>query len=252
MSSFHLVHHFLDGHVSPGQEVSQQNLDVRTTQQRMALLVGELLLQHEEHRHHHQSHVVVPGTPTTYLVVSQAALTLGILERALDPKPLPLHLHKTLQRSLRRGIAQDVLDRLLRAYLPDDHNVPEASLLLPAIPQPHTTVQGLHPHLSLGAGPNRDSLPKLRRLSRRPGVDSLAGALGLKVRRLLAATPFLGHAGSGVFRIDLLIFMHVGDEDFPVIRQPTHKGRLLAIPTIDSHPTKTHTVLARLHNHLEG
>ncbi len=90
MSSFHLAHHFLDGHVSLGEEVSQETLNVRTTQQRMAL--QKLLLQHEEHRHHHQGHVVMPGKPAAHLIVSQAALALGILERALDPKPLPLHL----------------------------------------------------------------------------------------------------------------------------------------------------------------
>src|SRR4051794_24883560 len=117
----------------------------------MALLVGKLLLQHEEHGHYHQSYVMVPGTPAAYLIVSQAVLALAILERALDPKPLPLHLYKTLQRSLCRGIAQDVLDRLLRAHLPNDHKMPEASLLLPAVPQPHTAVQGLHPYLPFGA-----------------------------------------------------------------------------------------------------
>ena len=168
MSSLHLAHHFLDGHVSLGKEVSQQTLNVRTAQQRIALLVQKLLLQHEKHSHHHQSHVVMPGKPAAHLIISQAALAFGILKRALDPKPLPLHLHKALQRSLRRDIAQDVLDRRGRIHLPDDHNMPEPSLLLLAIPQPHSTPQGFHPHLSSGAGPNRNFLPKLRWLSRRP------------------------------------------------------------------------------------
>ena len=44
MADFHLTNHFFDGNVASGQEVSQQSLDVRTTQQRMTLSNGKLLL----------------------------------------------------------------------------------------------------------------------------------------------------------------------------------------------------------------
>jgi hypothetical protein len=46
--------------------------------------------------------------------------------------------------------------------------------------------------------------------------------------------------------------VHLGDEHLTQIRQATQKGRLLAIPPIDTYPTETDTVLAGLHNHLDG
>jgi hypothetical protein len=46
--------------------------------------------------------------------------------------------------------------------------------------------------------------------------------------------------------------VHIGHEHFPVIGQSAQKGRVLAIPSIDPYPTKSHTVLASAHHHLEG
>src|SRR5689334_6127431 len=47
------------------------------------------LLGDEQHGQHHHGDVVVPGPPAQRLVIGQAALTLGILEGALDPKRSP-------------------------------------------------------------------------------------------------------------------------------------------------------------------
>src|SRR6185369_17831097 len=97
-----------------------------------------------------------------------------------DPKPLSLHLHQTLQRGLRGGIAEGVLDRLGRTHLPDGQDMPAARFRFDAIPKPQKTMESFDTDLSFGPGTNRDFPPKLWRLSRRPGIHSLAGALCLQ------------------------------------------------------------------------
>jgi hypothetical protein len=114
------------------------------------------------------------------------------------------------------------------------------------------TLQGLHAQLPSGAWTNRDLLPTFCGLSRRPFVHSLASTLRLQAGRLLAAAPFpLRHAGIRIFQVDALVSVHLGHEHFAMILQATQKSRLLAIPTIDTHPTKTHTDLAGMYHHLE-
>src|SRR3954462_13803605 len=104
-------------------------------------------------------------------------------------------------------------------------------------------MQRLYAQLPSRPATNPDFLPTLGGLSLHPGVHALTGALRLKTRRLFApGRCLLRYAGGGVFQVDLLISVHFGHEDFPMIGQASYKARVLAIPTIGAHPTKSHTV----------
>jgi hypothetical protein len=84
--------------------------DIARRQQCQARLMSHTLLGHEQH--HHRD-VVMPGPPAECLIVPEAALTLGILERALDPVSLTLHLPQMQDGCIGPGIGQGVFDRLL-------------------------------------------------------------------------------------------------------------------------------------------
>ncbi|MBL8264857.1 hypothetical protein [Steroidobacter sp.] len=94
MSLLHQSQHFLLFVTAVGQRRGQQDLDVVATQQWIVFGVTDPNLQHEQPRHHHQDHVSMPGLPHAGLILRHSDVTLGVLERSLDPELLDLHLRR--------------------------------------------------------------------------------------------------------------------------------------------------------------
>src|SRR5712671_4683214 len=62
--------------------------------------------------------VTVPSLPAQRLIIGQAELTFGVLEDALHPIAVPLHLGQTQRLRVSWGVGQAVLDRPRKgAYL---------------------------------------------------------------------------------------------------------------------------------------
>ena len=62
--------------------------------------------KHKQHRHHYDSHVVVPGSPLSDLVIGHAAFAFRILKSTLDPIALSLHPAQPFKRGPLWGIGQ--------------------------------------------------------------------------------------------------------------------------------------------------
>lgn len=94
-------------------QVFLQNLDdVTRGQQGEAGFVSHALLANEHHRQHDDRDVVMPGQPAQRLIIGQAALALGVFERAFDPVSVALHARKLMRGCIDRGIRQTIFERL--------------------------------------------------------------------------------------------------------------------------------------------
>jgi hypothetical protein len=76
------------------------------------------------------------------LMMVRTGLALAVLERALNPVTLALHLRQSLHCSLRRGIAQAIFDLIARLHFPAHNQVPFSGLNLFPVSQPNPLVQG--------------------------------------------------------------------------------------------------------------
>src|SRR5205085_5241387 len=76
------------------------------------LSLVEPLLQPDQEmmRQEHQGHMVVPARPEPQLVVVQAQFTLALGKAGLDGPAHPADPHEGLQRRVRRGVTQVVLE----------------------------------------------------------------------------------------------------------------------------------------------
>jgi hypothetical protein len=126
-----------------GQRLLQHRDDIAWCQQRQAWLMRHPLLDDEQHGQHHHGDVVVPGPPAHRPVIGQAALALGILEGALDPVALALHLGQALQWSVGRSVGQAVFDLSGRPHCAADNQVPTPRRRFRAIPHPDPPVRDI-------------------------------------------------------------------------------------------------------------
>src|SRR5882757_8459266 len=101
----------------------------------MRLDMAESGLQHELHRHHDQNHMAMPGLPLTCLILCHPNMTLGILEGALDPKPLALHLYQPDDTGSLGSVTQAVLDGSRRIQLSSDKQMPTVGRRTVFVPQ---------------------------------------------------------------------------------------------------------------------
>src|ERR1700734_2867378 len=102
----------------------------------MCLNMAESSLQHELHCHHDQGHVAVPGLPLACLILRHSDMTFGILEGALDPEPLALHLDQPDDTGSLRSVTQAVLDGSRRIQLSSDNQMPAVGGRAVFVPQP--------------------------------------------------------------------------------------------------------------------
>src|SRR5271170_520700 len=79
---------------------------------------------------------MMPGSPTQGLIVGQAAFALAVLEGALDPIALALHLGQSKAWRIFRRVRQAVFDRLRRSDLAPDDQTPAPRLGFLAVPDP--------------------------------------------------------------------------------------------------------------------
>jgi hypothetical protein len=93
MSYLKLSKNFFFGYFFVGKIMREQLDDIITTQQWVISAVFNLLLQHKKHGHHNHGHVMMPTAPASGLVLSHAALILGVLENSLNQVALALHVH---------------------------------------------------------------------------------------------------------------------------------------------------------------
>ena len=84
----------------------QKPFDIRTTEQRCLVFLGQPDFEHEQHCEHDQGHVMMPPTPFANLIVGHARLTLGVFERPFDPISPGLHSGQDFGRSVGGGVGQ--------------------------------------------------------------------------------------------------------------------------------------------------
>jgi len=80
MSMFHLPQHLLRGGVAAWEEAGKKELDITAAEQRTVLGMLDALHEHEQHRHHHESHMMMPCSPPTSLIMIETGMAFGILE----------------------------------------------------------------------------------------------------------------------------------------------------------------------------
>jgi len=92
MPDLQLPDHFFQGNGPSGKRELQDAYDIKTAQYRVGVFIPHSLFNHKQHRHHHHCHVMVTTPPLSGLILTHAALVLGILEVPFNPVSLGLHI----------------------------------------------------------------------------------------------------------------------------------------------------------------
>src|SRR6202453_3716625 len=153
----------------------------------------------------------------------------------------------------RRGVRKAVFDRVDRSDLASDDQMPASRPLLLAVPRPDSASRDVDSQLSARAVAQDAAGPVLRtnalgqffdRDGRRGGLLRLpAGARG---------PAWSGNMEARLLGPDVLVAMHVGDENLVRILEPPQTARLLAITAVDADPREPDRPGARPAHDVEG
>lgn len=99
----------------------------------------------------------MPGGPLSCLILRHSDMALGVLEGALDPEALCLHLRQLGHARLGRSVAQADFEGSRRIQLPSHNQMPTVSSGAVLFSQPDPLMQHFNDQIALGRVPQ--SLP---------------------------------------------------------------------------------------------
>lgn len=198
VSAFHLAGDVLRGHLTSTKNLLEDARHVTTAQEGKVREMSDAFLQEKGHRHRNERDVSLPRSPSSYLIVAEPGLVLGVLKDPFDPVSLRLHVGEAPDGDIVTGVAEHVRDLRRAVHLSPDQQSPPLRFFLMPIPDPDGLVKDLDAEQALGCASYFYPLPRLGWPCLHPLVD---------------ADPLrLGSGTARVLEIDDLILVDVGDK----------------------------------------
>ena len=119
----------------------------------------DTFFEHKQHCHHHRGHMVMPGSPFSYLVISHAAFTFCVFKNTFDPISLPLHPCQTLKRGFLWRICQRNLEIRIVADSFRGNQTPSFHLSRVAVPNINSQPAGVYFQSTTSCIPKRKPFP---------------------------------------------------------------------------------------------